>query len=132
MEFNNCKFCGKNTGKKYNIYCDGKCQIAWQNKDKVDRWLAGWNPTNKEVPDAIRRFLFNEADHKCTECGWNKINPKSGRCPLTIDHVDGDATNNTRNNLRVLCPNCHSLTPTYGGLNRGNGRTWRYQVAAVV
>jgi 5-methylcytosine-specific restriction endonuclease McrA len=37
--------------------------------------------------------------------------------PLELDHVDGDRHNNRIENLRLLCPNCHALTPTYRGRN---------------
>lgn len=30
-----------------------------------------------------------------------------------LDHIDGDKANNNRDNLRVMCPNCHSMTPTW-------------------
>lgn len=58
--------------------------------------------------------------------------------PLHVDHEDGDPTNNTESNLRALCPNCHSLTSTYGALNRGRGRATRrakdkkYRIAKLV
>ena len=44
--------------------------------------------------------------------------------PLTfiVDHVDGDSENNSRENLRLLCPNCDSQLATYKSRNRGNGR----------
>lgn len=42
--------------------------------------------------------------------------------PLELDHVDGDKTNNLLENLRLLCPNCHALTPTYRGKNRASMR----------
>ena len=37
---------------------------------------------------------------------------------LQIDHIDGDRFNNIKENLRFLCPNCHSQTATYGAKNR--------------
>jgi 5-methylcytosine-specific restriction endonuclease McrA len=77
------------------------------------------------VPNPIRKYLFEEAKYKCTECGWCKKNPSTGKVPLTIDHIDGNSSNHKRENLKVLCPNCHSLTPTYGALNKGNGRKTR-------
>ncbi len=43
--------------------------------------------------------------------------------PLEVDHIDGDWRNNRVENLRLLCPNCHSVTDTYRG--RGKGRASR-------
>ena len=44
-----------------------------------------------------------------------------------LDHVDGDASNNRRENLRLVCPNCDSQLPTFKARNRGNGQAWRRQ-----
>ncbi|MFF3481778.1 HNH endonuclease signature motif containing protein [Streptomyces sp. NPDC002701] len=41
--------------------------------------------------------------------------------PLEVDHIDGNWRNNRAENLRFLCPNCHSTTDTYRG--RAKGRT---------
>lgn len=56
------------------------------------------------------------------------VKPECSRCqrdswmdeylPLELDHIDGDPSNNVIENLRLLCPNCHSLTPTWRGRNR--------------
>lgn len=46
---------------------------------------------------------------------------------LVLDHVDGDSTNNRRENLRLVCPNCDSQLPTFKARNRGSGRAWRRQ-----
>lgn len=46
---------------------------------------------------------------------------------MQIDHIDGDYKNCRPENLRILCPNCHSLTPTFGALNKGKGRKLRYE-----
>ena len=58
-------------------------------------------------------------------CGWAEINIKTGKVPLVADHIDGNWRNNTEENLRLVCPNCDSLSPTYAALNRGNGRKHR-------
>jgi len=54
---------------------------------------------------------------RCEECGWAKKS-KDGRLPLELDHINGDSNDNRLNNLRILCPNCHSLKPTHRGKNR--------------
>lgn len=53
-------------------------------------------------------------------------NPYTNTIPLEIDHINGDSEDNSEENLRLICPNCHSLTATYRGANRGKGRkiTW--------
>ena len=56
------------------------------------------------------------------ECGWGEENPKTNKVPIELEHIDGNSNNNELSNLKLLCPNCHSLTPTYKGANRGNGR----------
>lgn len=40
--------------------------------------------------------------------------------PLELDHVNGDRRDNRLGNLRLLCPNCHAMTPTYRGRNIGS------------
>ena len=74
------------------------------------------------VSTTIRNFLIEEAGNKCTECEWDKVNPVTGKVPLEVDHIDGDHTNNVRANLRVICPNCHSLSPNFRALNKLPGR----------
>lgn len=52
----------------------------------------------------------------CEECGWCKMSD-DGRVPLELDHVNGNNKDNRIENLRILCPNCHSLKPTHRGSN---------------
>ena len=70
----------------------------------------------------IKKYLREKFGDKCVLCAWSKINPKTGRVPLVADHIDGNWRNNIESNLRLLCPNCDLLSPTYAGLNRGHGR----------
>jgi Zn finger protein HypA/HybF involved in hydrogenase expression len=61
----------------------------------------------------IKSFLIREKyfEYKCLECGINNWNNKT--LILQMDHIDGDKQNNILNNLRLLCPNCHSQTDTF-------------------
>lgn len=56
-------------------------------------------------------FLIRERGHKCESC---KNTEWLGE-PITLEleHIDADVKNNTRENLQILCPNCHSKTPTW-------------------
>jgi len=67
----------------------------------------------------LKKRLYSEKIKlpKCEECKWAKMS-KDGRLPLELDHINGDSKDNRLVNLRVLCPNCHSLKPTHRGLNR--------------
>lgn len=53
---------------------------------------------------------------RCEMCGWAKKSA-DGRLPLELDHINGDRYDNRLRNLRILCPNCHSIQPTHRGLN---------------
>lgn len=76
----------------------------------------------------LKRRLFSAKlkEPKCELCGWAQHAP-DGRLPLELDHINGKSQDNRLANLRVLCPNCHSLQPTHRGLNqhRKHGGKWR-------
>jgi hypothetical protein len=65
-----------------------------------------------------RIFLLKRANNSCVMCGFSKTRD-DGRGILEIDHIDADHTNNSIENLRVLCPNCHALTPNFRNWGRG-------------
>ena len=62
---------------------------------------------------------------ECSRCGWKERHPLTGHVPIEVEHIDGNWKNNAPSNLTLLCPNCHSLTPTFRALNRGKGRADR-------
>jgi transposase len=54
---------------------------------------------------------------RCQGCGIDSW--RGAQLSLELHHVNGDGADNRLENLRMLCPNCHSQTPTWGGRNRG-------------
>lgn len=66
-----------------------------------------------------RLFKAKLKPEECELCGWKKMTI-DGRLPLELDHMNGNPSDNRLENLRILCPNCHSLQPTHRGKNRKN------------
>ena len=129
-----CVECGtilprRRSGKLGDMkYCSHKCQVERQHKVYVEKWLVSEMPGGSwcGVSDHVKRWLTETRGNKCEECGWDKKHPVSGRVPVQVDHIDGDPYNHRPENLKLLCPNCHSLTTTFGNYNRGKGRKERY------
>jgi hypothetical protein len=68
-----------------------------------------------------RLFRARLREPKCEICGWAERAP-DGRIPVELDHINGDRFDNRLENLRILCPNCHSLQSTHRGLNKKSVR----------
>lgn len=122
----NCLYCGKECKRAVDKFCDNKCQQEHGYRQYIERWLNG-HETGAQgnyyaVSKYLRRWLKETRGERCSECGWAKRHLLTGRIPLTIDHIDGDGSNNRPESLGLLCPNCHALTDTYGALNRGKGK----------
>jgi Zn finger protein HypA/HybF involved in hydrogenase expression len=69
---------------------------------------------------SVKKYLLEKTGIICNKCEnttWNGL-------PITIEleHIDGNSDNNSLDNVELLCPNCHSQTPTYKAKNKGNGR----------
>jgi hypothetical protein len=74
----------------------------------------------------VRHYLLEAQGSACAISGcpttW-----QGQELRLVLDHADGDAGNNQRANLRLVCPNCDSQLPTFKARNRCRGRAWRRQ-----
>ena len=121
-----CGVCGGPVRRSNTRYCSNDCYIADTAARQLERWLAGGynlpNHGDGRVPEYVKRWWFATHGERCSRCGWAERRSIDGRIPLSCDHVDGDCTNNRRENVRLLCPNCHALTDTYGSLNKVSQR----------
>ena len=120
-----CEACNKEFNDE-SKYCSKKCYLELRYREKIDDWKTGkisGLTIHFTVIPAVKRYLRNKFENKCCLCGWNKVNPNTKLVPLVADHIDGCCKNNKEENLRLICPNCDSLSATYGGANRGKGRS---------
>lgn len=120
-----CLSCAKEKQRIQYKYCSNSCQQQDQYLKYIQEWKRGMQTGlqgHGVVSAYIKRYLREKYGNKCCLCGWSEINPITKVSPLVADHIDGNWRNNIEENIRLLCPNCDSLSPTYAGLNRGNGR----------
>jgi hypothetical protein len=107
-------------------YCCRMCSTAYQiNRRDEKRKISALS--GKASHKTIRDYLIKTVGAKCVLCGWSIMNQFTKKVPIELDHIDGNSDNNTIENSRLVCPNCHSLTATYKGANRGKGRHKRKQ-----
>lgn len=128
-----------NCGKEFPIYsgssgkyCSTKCACEHKHKLGYERILNGdpsimranWSPADYRID------ILNEQNGVCAICGCL---PEHNHRPLTfiVDHIDGHASNNRRDNLRCICPNCDSQLDTYKSKNKCGERSYyRYHRSA--
>lgn len=114
-----CVNCDKKLIGGQNKYCSVNCQTEFERKQIFEKIENGDTTLSK---NQYKKYLIYVHGNKCMECGWDRINPVTGNVPIELEHIDGNSENNSLENIKLLCPNCHSLTPTYKALNVGNGR----------
>lgn len=121
----NCLYCGNKVDfgrSKINKYCNNNCQQNFQFKQYIQDWQNGLVSGESNY---LKRYILEKQNEKCLNCGL--IDWYGQKITLELDHIDGNSENNLEENLRCLCPNCHSQTSTFKGKNKGNGRYKRRQ-----
>jgi hypothetical protein len=123
-----CLNCGKEFivyANKQNKFCDNKCQGEYHHKLAYEEFLQG----NESImranysPKPFKDDILKEQGGVCAICSqlpiWNNK-------PLVfiLDHIDGNAANNRRDNLRCICPNCDSQLDTYKSKNKNGARSY--------
>jgi hypothetical protein len=123
-----CVVCEKLTYTR-NTYCSSVCHKEAQYRCKVDQLLRRDfidTPLSGSKNSWLRRFLVENLGETCSDCGIGTTH--NGKyLLLEIDHVNGRCNNNVIENLRFLCPNCHSQTATYKAKNSKSDRVNRYK-----
>lgn len=109
------KKCGRNYVETYKtIPQESKDKMVWNKGDRNADFSYGGRGQHKSA-------LISERGYRCENC---KLETWQGKpIPLELEHTNADRKDNTRENLKLLCPNCHAQTPTW---RRGLGHTgWK-------
>ena len=104
------------TGQGWNGHSNITTKSGSKEKYQLEEvFCKNSSVTQKVLRGYVERH--NILEYKCVNCGCDG-NWQGGKISLEIDHENGDNTDNTVENLRYLCPNCHALTDTYRGKNK--------------
>lgn len=102
---------------------EGNVRKGLRNREKIftmlerDGYISN-NSCSANHKRWLKKFLIQKHGEKCSNCGWCEKHPITDNIMIEIDHIDGDKHNNKVDNVRLLCPNCHSLTPTFRNIKR--------------
>ena len=122
-----CSNCGKEICNENQSGLCINCYHLKQNKTKILLWKQTGKTGTKvssHIPNVIREYILDKQNGKCKICNippvWN-----GKQLNFILDHIDGDASNNHENNLRLICPNCDSQLDTYKSKNKNSARNFR-------
>ncbi len=116
--------CGNAIKHGATKYCSFRCLQVARSQERVQTLESGFYVA-LQATRFLRRYLIERLGEKRTRCGWAERHPTTRNVPIEVEHIDGNWQNYRLENLTLLCPNCHALTPTFRSLNRGRGRAHR-------
>jgi hypothetical protein len=124
-----CLNCGKCITTSYDKqkFCSIRCSSEYKMNSTYENYLINQEQYRGILYDtkAIKPHILKEQNNLCDICRmldiWN-----NKPIVFILDHIDGDASNNTRSNLRCVCPNCDSQLGTYKSKNKNSARKDRY------
>ncbi len=102
-----CLVCLEELNIAHRKFCSRVCYAEYVQSQESAKFIAGKMVT----VFTAKKHLLKQKEYKCEHCALSEWNGK--KIVLEIDHIDGNRTNNSLSNLRLLCPNCHSQTETF-------------------
>jgi len=118
------KFCSRSCAATHNNSISPKRKIKPKNRKSLSQIIQERNFKVEQglvsERGVLRKYLKQHKGYVCSKCSLTHW--LGTLLSLELDHIDGNASNNHPSNLRFLCPNCHSITPTWKGRNKGYGR----------
>lgn len=105
---------------KNHIYSPEKWKQIKEKRDATYNQKIIESDYNTLSEERLRKRVILEQNKKCNKCGSSEW--LGQELTFELEHKDGNHHNNKRENVEALCPNCHSLSPTWRGKNKKNNK----------